>query len=136
MTNKKIKDFFFNLQETIKNIIINIFSFSENNIRIGIMGGWCEYIDMQYMEISIKVEHQVEQLWSNQNTRTIYISQFTLNILYNDYIYILVRKHVIMISKDISTQCYNLDFHFSGMLNLSLSEASPKWYSDTPKSMS
>lgn len=50
MTNKKIKDFFFNLQETIKNIITNIFSFSENNIRIGIMGGWCEYIDMQYME--------------------------------------------------------------------------------------
>lgn len=42
--------FFLNLQENIKNLIINVFFFSENNIRIDIMGGWCEYIGMQYME--------------------------------------------------------------------------------------
>lgn len=49
---KKIREFFFlqNLQENMKNLIINVFFFSENNIRIDIMGGWCEYIGMQYME--------------------------------------------------------------------------------------
>lgn len=50
MTKKnKFEIFFFNLQESIKNII-NFFFFSGNNIRIDIMGGWCEYIGMQYME--------------------------------------------------------------------------------------
>lgn len=51
MTKKnKFEIFFLNLQERIKNIIINVFFSSENNIRIDIMGGWCEYKDMQYME--------------------------------------------------------------------------------------